>query len=79
VYKHEKIVKKLLWVSTKNLDIKKEQERYSRRPEPFYTHNSAKEMRGRWKYRAPYFTPPYRRQRVLQLRLSCQVSGGERV
>jgi len=28
------------------------------------------------KIRAPYFPPPYRSQRVLQLRLSCQVAGG---
>jgi len=26
--------------------------------------------------RAPYFPPPYRSQRVLQLRLSCHVAGG---
>jgi len=27
-------------------------------------------------WRAPYFPLPYRSQRVLQLRLSCQVAGG---
>jgi len=27
-------------------------------------------------FAAPYFSPPYRSQRVLQLRLSCQVAGG---